>query len=182
MDNFEKTYREERQIPINRNNMFYSEQDYLFELEIGKNYLEEDVNQTLILYQVDLEKTNLDANYNESKSNSIVYKPPVELHCLYTIEEPELLSYEKTKNLGTYVKSGKLKFGVFQATLDELGCEIKIGDYVGVLVSNNHIEYYTVTNDGRNNFNNARTTYGYKSSYRSIEAAPISSENEFNGK
>ena len=158
MDNFEKTFREERQIPINRNNMFYSEQDYLFEMEIGKNYLEEDVNQTLILYQVDLEKTNLDAIYNESKSDSIVYKPPVELHCLYTIEEPELLSYEKTK------------------------CEIKIGDYVGVVVSSNHIEYYTVTNDGRNNFNNGRTTFGYKSSYRSIEAAPVSSENEFNGK
>ena len=178
----EKTVRQERKIPINRNNMFYSEQDYLFEMEIGKNYLEEDVNQTVILYQVDLEKTNLDVLYSESKKDSVVFKPPVELHCLYTIEEPTLESYEKNKNLGTYVKSGKLKFGVFQATLDELDCEIKVGDYVGVVVSDSHIEYYTVTNDGRNNFNNARTTYGYKSAYRSIEAAPVSSENEFNGK
>lgn len=182
MPQIETTYRNERRIPINRNNMFYSEDDYLLEMEIGKNYLEEDVNQTVILYEVDLDKTNLDELYNESKKDGVVFKTPVELHCLYTIEQSSLESYDKTKNLGTYVKSGKLKFGIFQSTLDELGCEIKVGDYVGIVVSPTHIEYYTVTNDGRNNFDNAHTTFGYKSAYRSIEAAPVSGENEFNGK
>lgn len=181
MAQLETTFREERKIPINRNNMFYSEEDYLFEMEIGKNYLEEDVNQTIILYEVDLEKTNLDASYNESKKDAIVYKPPVELHVLYEIEEATLESYDKTKNLGTYVKSGKLKFGTYQATLDELGCSIKNGDYIGVIVSSNKMIYYTVIDDGRNNFDNAKTTFGYKSAYRSIVCAPVD-ENEFNGK
>lgn len=181
MAQLETTYRQERRIPINRNNMFYSEVDFAFETEIGKKYLEEDVNQSVILYQVDLEKTNLDAVYNESKKDAIVYKPPVELHCLYEIEEAALQSYDKTKNLGTYVKSGKLKFGVFQNTLDELNADIKIGDYVGIVVSESHIEYYVVTDDGRNNFDNAKTTFGYKSSWRNITAAPVSAENEFNG-
>ena len=181
MAQLETTYREERRIPINRNNMFYSEADFMFETEIGKNYLEEDVNQTVILYQVDLEKTNLDSVYNESKKDAIVYKPPVELHCLYEIEESALQSYDKTKNLGTYIKSGKLKFGLFQSTLDEVNAEINVGDYVGVVVSDSHIEYYVVTDCGRNNFDNAKTTFGYKSAWRNIECAPISSENEFRG-
>lgn len=178
----ETNYREERKLPINRNNLFYSEEDYLFEMEIGKNYLEEDVNQTVILYEIDLEKTNLDVVYNEAKKDAIVFKAPVEIHCLYEIEEATLESYDKTKNLGTYVKSGKLKFGVFQSTLDELKCDIKNGDYIGVLTSPTHQEYFVVTNDGRNNFDNGRTTYGYKSAYRSVECAPVSSENEFKGR
>lgn len=180
MAQIDTTYNNVRRIPINRNNMFYSEEDYLFEMEIGKNYLEEDVNQTLILYQVDLEKTNLDVLYNESKKNAVVYKPPVEIHVIYELEESSLDSYDKTKNLGTYIKSGKLKFGVYQSTLDELGVEINVGDYVGLTTSNDHIEYFTVTNNGRNNFDNAHTTFGYKSAYRSCEAAQVN-ENEFNG-
>lgn len=180
MAQLDTQYHQERKIPINRNNLFYSENDFLFETEIGKNYLEEDVNQTVILYEVDLEKTNLDVLYNESKKDGIIFKPPVEIHCLYEIEEASLESYDKKKNLGTYIKTGKLKFGVFQATLDELGAEIKNGDYVGVVTSTQHIEYFVVTNDGRNNFDNAHTTFGYKSAYRSIEAAPVD-ENEFRG-
>lgn len=180
MAQIDTTYNNVRRIPINRNNMFYSEEDYLFEMEIGKNYLEEDVNQTLILYQVDLEKTNLDVLYSESKKNAVVYKPPVEIHVIYELEESSLDSYDKTKNLGTYIKSGKLKFGVYQSTLDELGAEINVGDYVGLVTSNDHIEYFTVTNNGRNNFDNAHTTFGYKSAYRSCEAAQVN-ENEFNG-
>jgi hypothetical protein len=132
-----------------------------------------------VLFQVDLEKTNLDEIYAESPKKSLVFKTPIELHVLYEIEEPQLLNYDKTKNLGVYVKSGKLTFGVFQATLDELECDIKNGDYIGVPVTSEHMEYFVVTNDGRNNYDNKHMTFGYKPSYRSIECAPVSDETEF---
>jgi hypothetical protein len=90
------------------------------------------------------------------------------------------MNYDKSKNLGAYVKSGILTFGVFQYTLDELECDIHIGDYVGVLVDNNHIEYFEIVNDGRNNFDNEHSVFGYKPSYRSITAAPVSDETEIN--
>lgn len=45
-------------IPINRNNKFFSKEDFDFELELGMEYLQEDVNQSIILYEVDLEATN----------------------------------------------------------------------------------------------------------------------------
>lgn len=170
-----------RRVPINRNNLFYSDESFNFEMEIGKKYLEQDVNQTVVLYEVDLEKTNLDAIYEESRSNEIVFKTPVELHVLYNIEQGELQSYDKSKNLGTYIKGGKLTFGVYQATLDELECEIKNGDYIGVQVTPTHMEYFTVTNDGRNNYDNEHTTFGLKPAYRSVVCASVDI-NEFNGK
>ena len=78
----------------------------------------------------------------------------------------ELMSYDKSKNVGSYIKNGKLEFGVYQETLDELGCDIKVGDYIGVQVTPTHREYYTITNDGRNNFDNQHSVFGYLPSYR----------------
>lgn len=162
-----------RRVPINRNNLFYSEDDFAFEREVGKNYIEQDMNQTVVLYQVDLDKTNPDALYGETQANQVVYKAPVEIHCVYEISEPELKSYDKTKNLGTYMKTGKLTIGVYQETLDELGVDIKKGDYIGVQVSQTHMEYFTVSNDGRNNYDNAHTLFGVSALYRTIECYSV---------
>ena len=162
-----------RRVPINRNNLFYSEDDFAFEREVGKNYIEQDMNQTVVLYQVDLDKTNPDALYGETQANQVVYKAPVEIHCVYEISEPELKSYDKTKNLGTYMKTGKLTIGVYQETLDELGVDIKKGDYIGGQVSQTHMEYFTVSNDGRNNYDNAHTLFGIEPLFRTIEGYQI---------
>lgn len=167
-------------VPINRNSLFYSEKDFLFEVQIGKDYLEQDVNQTVVLYEVDLDKTNLDDLYSEAKTDGVVFKTPVELHVLYNVEKGELASYDKSKNLGTYVKSGKMSFGVYQSTLDELEAEIKVGDYIGVQVTPTHMEFYTVVNDGRNNFDNSHSVFGYKPAWRTIDCAYVN-PNEFNG-
>lgn len=170
-----------RRIPINRNNLFYSEECLEFDLETGKEYVEKDMNQTLILFQVDLKKTNVDKLYGETSTRGIIFKTPVEIHCVYEVSEPDLSAYDKTKNLGTYMKPGNLKFGVYQATLDELGAEIKVGDYVGVMVDEEHTIYYVVNNDGRNNYDNQHMVYGFKPLYRSCEASYVDSA-EFNGK
>ena len=63
---------------------------------------------------------------------------------------------------------------------DENEVEIKIGDYIGVQVTPEHMEYYTVVNDGRNNFSNEMSTFGYLPSYRRIECAYVD-QDEFNG-
>ena len=180
MSNIEFNTNNVRRNPIKRNNLFYSDESFNFETEIGKNYLETDVNQTVVLFSVDLSKTNYNAIYGETNQGGIVFYPPVELHVIYEIQNSELKSYEKTKNVGTYIKSGKLTFGIYQVTLDENEVEIKIGDYIGIQVTPEHMEYYTVINDGRNNFSNEMSIYGYMPNYRRIECAYVD-PNEFNG-
>lgn len=180
MANIEFNTRKVMKNPIKRNNLFYSEDSYNFEMEIGKNYLETDVNQTIILFSVDLSKTNSSVIYGETKKDEIVFFPPIELNVIYEIQNGELRSYDKTKNVGSYVKSGRLIFGIYQSSLDEKNVEIKVGDYVGVQVTPEHIEYYTVVNDGRNNFSNEMSVFGYRPSYRKVECAYVD-QNEFNG-
>lgn len=180
MDTLEFNNNSVRKVPINRNNLFYSKADFEFEQEVGKEYVEEDMNQTAVLYQVDLSKTNNDDIYGETNTDQIQYLPPVEFHCVYEIQKPELKAYEKTKNIGTYQKTGKLTVGVYQATLDELGVDIKNGDYIGIQVSQTHMEFFTVANDGRNNYDNAHTLFGVEPFFRTIYAYPVD-ESEFNG-
>ena len=83
--------------------------------------------------------------------------------------------------MGTYLKGGKLTFSLYQSTLDELGCDIKKGDYIGVQISESHIEFYTVVNDGKINYDNAHSIYGYKNPFRTIECAALSDTDEFKG-
>ena len=164
-----------RRVPINRNKLFYDDDMFGLEREIGKDYIEQDMGQTVILYQVDMSKTQVDSVYGETDPNSVIYKTPVEIPCVYKIEEPELISYDKSKQLGTYMKTGKLTIGVYQETLDEFGVDIKKGDYIGINITEFHCEYFVVNNDGRNNYDNAHTLFGVKPLYRTISCSPIDS-------
>lgn len=169
-----------KKIPINRNNLFYSPESFNYELMIGKNYIEQDVNQIVVLYEVDLENTNRDAIYNEVAKDEIRFKTPKEIHVLYDLGEADLRAYKNKQNVGGYKKVGKLDFGVYQATLDELGCDIKRGDYIGLPVTPTHMEYFTVVDDGKINYDNKHTMYGTVPFYRSVQCAPVD-HNEFNG-
>ena len=120
----------QRRVPINRNNLFYSEEDYLFETDLGKNYIEQDMGQTIVLYQVNMSETQIDVVYGETKPNAMRFLPPIEVPCVYEIADPELKSYDKSKNLATYLKTGKLTVGVYQASLDELGVDEEISSFV----------------------------------------------------
>lgn len=162
-----------RRVPINRNNLFYDKESFDFELQVGKDYIEQDMNQTVVLYQVKLSTTNTDAVYGEADVNNIEYETPVEIHCVYKIEQPELKSYDKTKQLGTYVKTGKLTVSVYQETLQELGVDIKNGDYIGVQVKPDLMIYFVVNNDGKNNYDNGHTLWGTIPLYRTIQASPV---------
>lgn len=172
--------RNKRKNPINRNNLFFSEEDFQFETNMGKDYIEQDINQTIILYQVDLEKTKINNTYKEAKKDEIFFKPPIEVNVIYRLDESELLSYDKRTIKGYYLKTGKFQFSVYEKTLDELNCDIKRGDYIGLQVTPDHIEYFTVVNDGRKNYDNKHTLFGYKPYYRTIMCASID-QNEFSG-
>lgn len=171
---------QQKRVPIKRNSFFYDDVQLGFDVEMAKELLEQDMGQTVILFRVDISKTNKDELYGETSKDNINYLPPVEVPCSYHIDEAELRSYDKTKNLGVYQKMGKLKVGVMIATLVELDIDIKIGDIIGVRVDEAHIEYFQVENDGKNNYDNAHTLFGVKPITRHIICSPVE-KSVFNG-
>lgn len=168
-----------KKVPINRNNLFYSEELFKFHTELGKSYIEQFMNQTVVLYSVDLSETNVNNIYGETETNKIKFKTPVEFHCVYELEEPELKSYDTTKNIGTYMKFGKLKVGVYQETLNELGIEPKVGDYIGVQITEKQMIYFSIGFINPN-VHNAGTMYGVRNNWVQYNCFYVD-EAEFNG-
>ena len=170
-----------RKNPIKRNHMFFGRDEYNLEMEIAQEYLEHDANQTVIIYQVDLSKTKVNDIYKEADQDAIRYLPPVEVPCVYEIQEAEQQSYDKTKMKGLFAKPGKLIFSVLMKNLEECGVDPKRGDYVGVQITPERMEFFTITNDGRVGMTaNKNTIYGVAPYYRTFEAAPVDTQ-EFNG-
>lgn len=168
-------------IPISRNNMFYSEEDFEYETDLLMGYMEEDVNQTIILYEVDHSKTNVDAVYKETKNNGVRFKAPKEIPCLYEIKDSETKAYDGKTSNGIYTVSGSLTVYMMPKILEKYRCDIKRGDYIGIMVETGRIVYYSVVNDGRVNTANELHVGAYKPAWRVITGA-IVDQSEFNGK
>lgn len=165
--------------PINRNNLFYSAEDFEFETDLIEGYIEEDLNQTVIVYEVDRKRTNINAVYKEAKKDTIRFFPPKEIPCMFEIEDAQLNAVDSKSNTGTYQISGNLKLYIMPKTLEKYKCDIKRGDYVAIQIDERRMAYFTVTDDGKVNTSNKLIVGGYKTAWRILSCTPCS---EFNGK
>lgn len=165
--------------PIVRNNLFYSDEDFDFETDMVMGYMEEDLNQTVIVYEVDRDKTDLSSVYKETNGN-IRFKAPKEVPCMFEIADSELKSYDSSNANGAYTVGGNLTVYILTKVFDKYKFDIKRGDYLGVQIDTNRIAYYSVTNDGKLNTSNKLYVGAHKTAYRIITASVVD-ENEFNG-
>ena len=134
-----------RKNPINRNNLFASQEEADFFVDLGMEYINTVINQTVVLFEIDQTNTKINDIYKESNFNEISFKTPVELNVLYNLEGAELKTYDNNTIKGYYVKLGKLKFQVYSKELEDNECDINRGDYIGIQVTPEHMEYFIVT-------------------------------------
>lgn len=168
------------QLPT-KNNLFYSEEDFLYETDLVERYIEEDLNQSVVVYEVDRKKTNINAIYKDASKGNIRYKAPRELPCMYEIKDAELKSFDGKSTNGVYAQDGNLVIYTLVKTLEKYGIDVKRGDYIGVQIDMNRMKYYTVVNDGKVNSANTHMIGGYKPAWRTIECTLVSDISEFNG-
>ena len=166
--------------PINRNNLFYSDTDFELETDILIGYMEEDTNQTVVVYNVDRKNTQSDALY-KSATEGIRFMPPIEVPCFYVIEDSQLKSYDTRTNNGVYALSGNLTVYVMPKVLEKYSCEICRGDYIGVQIDVDRMSYFVVVDDGKVNTANQLHIGAYKTGWRVVKCSPVS-DTEFNGK
>lgn len=168
-----------KKIPINRINKFFSFEDFSLEVDMGREAMEGDGNFKVVLYRVDMKNTQSDDIYGEASKDDIRYYPPQELYVMPVLETPDNKSYTNQGSV-RYLQDGNLIFDIYEAQLAELQIDINYGDYIGYAVTESTMRYYAVTNDGRKNYDNAHTMIGYKGYYRTITASPVDEE-EFRG-
>jgi hypothetical protein len=165
-------------VPITRLGKFFGGEDYELDVGMGQEWLEGDMNFTIVLYRIDRYKTKTDDVYGEVLEDGIQFMAPIELKGYVQVLAPT------NKYLGTsrveQLEPGNMKFSIYQKQLDDLGVEIFMGDYIGYYETESRVRYYTVSDDGKVVSDNKHTYGGYKSFYRTITATYVS-DNEFRG-
>lgn len=167
------------QTPITRNNIFYSEKEFEYETDIVLEYIEGDLNQTVVVYPVDREKTQINS-ITQSAVNGIRFKNPIEIPCQYEIQDSQMKTFDKKTSNGAYALSGNLTLYVMPKILEKYDCEISRGDYIGVYVDEGRMVYFVVNDDGKVNTGNKNYVGAYKLAWRTVMCSPAS-DYEFKG-
>lgn len=168
----------DRQVPITRLGKFFGGEDFALDIGMGEEWLEGDMNFTLVLYKVDKRKTKTDDVYGEALEDGIQFLPPVEFKGYVKILPPTNLMLGGSRI--NQSEPGNLQVSVYQQTLDDLEITIDFGDYIGYYETESRVRYYSVVDDGRVNSDNKHTYGGYKPFYRTILATYVN-DNEFRG-
>jgi hypothetical protein len=165
-------------VPITRLGKFFGAEDYALDIGMGEEWLIGDMNFTVILYRIDRKKTETDNVYGEVLEDGIQFLTPIELKGLDQVMAPtnKLLGNSKVEQQ----EPGNMRFSIYQKTLDDLGVEIFLGDYLGYYETEDRVRYYVVSDDGYVKSDNKHTYGGYKPFYRTVTATYVS-ENEFRG-
>lgn len=168
----------EKLVPITRLGKFFGGEDYRLDLNMGQEWLEGDMNFTVILYRVDRYKTKSDDVYGEALQDGIQFLPPIELKGYVQIMAATNMKIGNSKV--ELEEPGNMRFSIYQSYLDNLQVDIAFGDYLGYYETEKRVRYYSVADDGRVVTDNKHTYGGYKPFYRTIVATPVN-ENEFRG-
>ena len=166
-------------VPITRMSKFYGFNDFELEKNIGRQYVEGDIDFRVILYRVDYTKTNTDDLYGEVDAHQIRYKNPIELSCMLSLKPKTNKQYNPNGSL-LREEWGNLIFSVYEDQLTELNIDINKGDYVGYQVREDYVKYFTVTDNDKVNDDTARLLGGKKGFYRTITCTPVD-DSEFLG-
>jgi hypothetical protein len=168
----------EKLVPITRLGKFFGGEDYTLDINMGQEWLEGDMNFTVILYRIDRYKTKTDDVYGEALQDAIQFLPPVEIKGYVQIMASTNIKLGQSKV--EQEEPGNIKFSVYQDYLNNLGVDIAFGDYLGYYETESRVRYYSVADDGRVVTDNKHTYGGYKPFYRTIIGTPVN-ENEFRG-
>ncbi len=153
-------------VPITRLGKFFGEEDFNLEIDMGQEWLVGDMNFTCVLYRVDKNKVKIDDVYGEALQDGIKFLPPIEFNAYVQIVAPTNQKLGSTKIQQS--EPGNITMSVYLKTLDDLGIDINLGDYVGYYDSENFVRYYTVVDDGRVYSDLKHTYKGYKPFFRTI--------------
>jgi len=141
------------------------------EINMGREYIEGDIDFRVVLYRVDHEKTNTDDLYGEVEAYQIKYKSPIELSCSVSLKPKQNKQYGTNASL-IREEWGNLEFNVYEEQLKELDIEINKGDYVGYPVRENFFKYFSVVDNDKVNDDTTRLLGLKKGFYRHIVCTP----------
>lgn len=157
--------------PLNRNNKFFSENEYQYYLDMSREHLKT-IDTSFYFVKVIKEESQVDDLYGEAYDEEITYAEPVIIPAIVELEESENKAYVESKGAFRYEEYGNLKLHVLLEDLEIHNVDITYGDFVGYRVSETKVIWFEVANDAKKAFDNNKFFLGYRNFWKTITCAP----------
>ncbi len=162
--------------------LFLDDEDQIFLEGVGREITNDIIQESFVLYRVDLKKTQTHSLYKESKRK--VWLPEVEVYGRINVEKGSIESQVRGGIIGR--KFGDFAAHVYLSHLEEMNLiskddnsikfNFRIGDFIG-----HKGQFYKIIDDGLSNISNQYSFGGDRRFYISIVAIETN-EDVFKGR
>lgn len=159
-----------------RYGMFMTDNSFDLDVMYGRNYLQTDNVQEIILHRINIIETKSHALYGQTKSKDKKFMTPVRLKIMITVEDSKQENYGGNPGGIARDDTGNITFGIYLKELEEKGVEINRGDIVEYNMSGQKNRYYEVDNANNITDETKKTIGGFKSYWKRIIGVPVKSD------
>ncbi len=156
-----------------RMGLFMNQNSFDLDIMYGRNFLESDNSQYVILHRINVIETKTHNLYGQSKAKDKKFMTPVRIKVMITVADGEQKNYGD--NPGGLVRddSGNISFGVYLKELEELNVEINRGDIIEYNLSGEKNRYYEVESANNVTDTTAKTIGGFKTYWKKVTGVPV---------
>lgn len=157
----------------NRMGLFMTDNSFDLDVMYGRNFLQTDNAQTVIIHKINILETKSHALYGQSKTKDKKFMTPVTLNVMVTIEDGKQEYYGNSQGGISRDDSGNINFGVYIKELKEKQIEIDRGDIIEYNMSGEKNRYYEVESANNVNDETKKTIGGFKPYWKRITGIPV---------
>ena len=159
-----------------RYGLFMSENSFDLDVMYGRNFLQTDNVQEVIIHKINIIETKAHNLYGQAKAKDKKYMSPVRISVVVSIAEGKQEYYGQNQGGITRDDTGIISFGVYLKELEEKHLEIDRGDIIEYNMSGTKNRYYEVESANNVTDETKKTIGGFKPYWRKITGIPVKSD------
>jgi hypothetical protein len=156
-----------------RYGLFMTENSFELDVMYGRNYLQTDNAQEVIIHRINVIESKSHALYGQAKAKDKKFMTPVRVSVMVTIEDAKQDYYGGNAGGITRDDTGNITFGVYLKELEEKKVEINRGDIIEYNMSGEKSRYYEVENANLITDETRKTIGGFKNYWKKITGVPV---------
>ena len=156
-----------------RYGLFMTENSFELDVMYGRNFLQTDNTQEVILHKINVIETKVHSLYGQAKTKDKKFMSPVRLSVMVTVEEGKQEYYGGNQGGITRDDSGNITFGIYLKELQEKQVEINRGDIIEYNMSGQKNRFYEVESVNSVSDETKKTIGGFKNYWKRITGVPV---------
>jgi len=157
----------------NRYGLFMTDNSFDLDIMYGRNFLETDNAQEIILHKINIVESKSHALYGQTKSKDKKFFAPVRIKVMITVEEGKQDNYGGNPGGIARDDTGNISFGVYLKELEDKKTEIDRGDIIEYNLSGEKNRFYEVESANNVTDTTNKTIGGFKSYWKRVVGVPV---------